>query len=80
VCVRPYTFGVINKYGRIRDFVQWKVGVPDAWRVEVLSLRVLLSPVFLTLYFRTLITPHPHFWYTLSPKCEDIIRQDIFQV
>jgi len=22
-------FGVINKYKRMRDFVQWKVGVPD---------------------------------------------------
>jgi len=35
--VGPYAFGVINKYERMSDFVQWKVGAPDESRVEVHS-------------------------------------------
>ena len=61
--VSPYAFGVINKYERMRDFVQWKVGSPDESRVEVRSLRSPFYTVFPTLYLRILITPHPHFWY-----------------
>jgi len=52
--VRPYAFGVINKYERMRGFVQWKVGAPDESRVETLC-SLFLPPLSHPLPHRPLI-------------------------